>query len=64
MSKTDEFMTIDEAAPILGIWHTVVRWHVKRGNLRAQTVGQRNIILKRTDVEAFKAARALGLYVR
>jgi excisionase family DNA binding protein len=64
MSIEEDILTTYQAAEILGIWHTVVRGHIERGNLPAKRYGRRNIILRRSDVEAFKAARERGLYVR
>jgi excisionase family DNA binding protein len=64
MSKDESIMTVDEAAKSLGIWPTVVRGHIERGNLPAKRLGRRTIILTRSDVESFSAARERGLFVR
>jgi hypothetical protein len=64
MSINEDILTPFQAAEILGIWHTGVRWHIDHGNLPAQRYGRRNIILRREDVLKFKADREKGLYVR
>ena len=64
MSISEDILTPAQAAEIIGIWPTVVRWHIERGNLPATRYGRRNIILRKADVLKFKADRERGLYVR
>lgn len=65
MSRNDDLLTPFQAAEILGLFHTSLRWHIDHEHIPAQRYGRRNIILQRADVLKFKADREeRGLFVR
>lgn len=56
-SAASEFVGVAEAAGLLGLYPTVVRYHAKQGNLTAMKVG-RDWVFRRADVLAFSPRKA------
>jgi excisionase family DNA binding protein len=60
----DNFLTTYEAAALLGVWHTCVRQHIQKGNLRAIKFG-RDYAIARADLEKFRDDRVIRkMYIR
>jgi excisionase family DNA binding protein len=56
MAINEESITTYEAAKILGMYHSNVRWNIQRGHLPAQRFGK-VYVLSKASVEAFKVSR-------
>ena len=63
MAINEESITTYEAAKILGMYHTNVRWNIQGGRLPAKRFGKAYVLAK-SDVEKFKAEREREAHAR
>jgi excisionase family DNA binding protein len=57
MNEITEYVTVTQAAKILGLARTSVPYHIKMGNLPVTRFGAKLLAIRRSDLERFQAGR-------
>lgn len=55
-----DFVTVQEAAQIIGVHPAHVRWYFKHGHLSGSRIGAKVLVFSRAEVERFQRPKHTG----